>query len=451
MNITMADCKTRKPILSTSGDTGCIVSQNIPGTWRTSRTRFFLRSMLLVCLAGLTTGIFAQEGNGYASQNGGTTGGKGGKVVSASTGTEIYAAICGRASESEPIIVEVEGTINHGNTTKVSGSCSAAEGVLEIKEVSNITIIGVGSGAVFDQLGIHLRNSKNIILRNLTVKNVKKSGTPTSNGGDAIGMESDVSNVWVDHCTLEASGGEDEGFDALFDMKDGTKYVTLSYSILRNSGRGGLVGSGDTDKDNGPVTYHHNIYKDIESRTPLLRFATAHAYNNHYDGLAKSGMNPRIGGQIKAENNYFQNANNPLGTFYTTDMGFWDVKGNIWGQNVTWVPAADEFPAGPNPVSTTSISIPYSYTLDDAACIPQILEKTAGANKNLAVSDGICNTTNIRTGSKNLARNQSNFKGNAPSYDLTGRSVRSGQLVRVAVTTRGLVIDGLELHKIYSK
>jgi pectate lyase len=407
-----------------------------------------------VCLpfliATLISGAFAQAADGFASQNGGTTGGKGGKVVRATTGTQINQAICGRTSRDEPIIIEVEGTINHGNTVKASGMCNTADGIIDLKSVSNITIIGVGSGAVFDQLGIHIREAKNIILRNLTVRNVKKSGSPTSNGGDAIGMESNVSNVWVDHCNLEASGGESEGFDALFDMKDGSKYVTLSYCVLKNSGRGGLVGSGDSDKDNGPVTYHHNIYKNIESRTPLLRFATAHSFNNHYDGLAKSGMNPRIGGKIKAENNYFENANNPLGTFYTTDMGYWDVKGNIWGNNVTWVPAVDEFPAGPNVVSTTSISIPYSYTLDKAECIREILAKTAGANKNLAVSDGVCNTTHIKA---SIAISDRNAVFNRPvfNYNLLGRTMRDAHSYRIAVTDRGVTVDGLGVQDIYSK
>lgn len=405
--------------------------------------------LLLFMVATQLTGVSAQTADGFAGQNGGTTGGKGGKVVRATTGTQINQAICGRASKDEPIIVEVEGIINHGNTLKASGMCSTADGIIDLKAVSNITIIGVGSGAVFDQLGIHIREAKNIILRNLTVRNVKKSGSPTSNGGDAIGMESNVSNVWVDHCTLEASGGESEGFDALFDLKDGSKYVTLSYCILKNSGRGGLVGSGDSDTDNGPVTYHHNIYKNIESRTPLLRFATAHSFNNHYDGLAKSGMNPRIGGKIKAENNYFENANNPLGTFYTTDMGYWDVKGNIWGSNVTWVPAADEFPAGPNVVSTTSISIPYTYILDKAECIREILAKTAGANKNLAVSDGGCNTTTIKTGK--AVSGSASFNHPFLNYTLLGRTMRDAHSSRVAVTNRGITVDGRGVQEIYSK
>src|ERR1700754_3765918 len=193
---------------------------------------------------------------GYATQNGGTTGGAGGQTVRATTGTAIHAALCGRASSSTPIIIEVVGTINHGNTTKVSGdSCNTAADKIELKEISNVTIIGVGSGAVFDQLGIHVRDSSNIIIQNVTIRNVKKSGSPTSNGGDAIGMESTVRNVWVDHVNLEASGGEDAGFDGLFDLKDNVQYVTLSYAILRNSGRGGLIGSSESDLSNGNVTF----------------------------------------------------------------------------------------------------------------------------------------------------------------------------------------------------
>ena len=335
--------------------------------------------------------------SGFATLNGGTTGGEGGQVVKVSTGTELHTALCTRASSDTPIIIEVEGTINHANTSRVSGdSCNTADDVIELKEISNISIIGVGSGALFDQIGIHIRKASNIIIQNIHIKNVKKSGSITSNGGDAIGMESDVSNVWVDHVTLEASGGENQGFDALFDMKANTKYVTLSYSILMNSGRGGLVGSTDGDNNNGPVTFHHNYYLNLDSRTPLLRHATAHAYNNYYNGLNESGMNPRIGGKMKAENNVFENAKNPLGTFYTNDLGYWDVSGNIWADTVTWSAQGDKsYPAGPNPVSTTSIDIAYDYSLDDATCVRDLILATAGANTGLAVSDGSCGVTHV--------------------------------------------------------
>ncbi|MGW2593931.1 pectate lyase family protein [Streptomyces sp. NPDC001515] len=330
---------------------------------------------------------------GYAGQNGGTTGGAGGQTVKATTGTAIHQALCSRASSSTPIIIQVEGTINHGNTEKVSGdSCNTAAGVIELKQISNVTIVGVGSGAVFDQLGIHIRQSSNIIIQNVTVRNVKKSGSPTSNGGDAIGMESDVRNVWVDHASLEASGGEDEGFDGLFDMKDNTQYVTLSYSTLRNSGRGGLIGSSETQLDNGYVTFHHNLYENVDSRTPLLRGGTAHIYDNYYVKLNKSGINSRAGAHAKVENNYFKDSKDVLGTFYTDATGYWQVGGNIF-DNVTWsAPGTENHPAGPNPQSNTTVSIPYAYTMDAASCVPAIVTQTAGANKGLKVSDGDCST-----------------------------------------------------------
>ncbi|WP_426512464.1 pectate lyase family protein [Dactylosporangium sp. McL0621] len=331
---------------------------------------------------------------GYATQNGGTTGGAGGQTVRATTGTAIHTALCNRASSSTPITIQVEGTITVGNTAKVSGdSCNTAAGVIELKQISNVTIVGVGGGAVFDQIGIHIRESSNIIIQNVTVQNVKKSGSPTSNGGDAIGMESSVHNVWVDHNSLLASGGEDQGYDSLIDMKAGTNYVTVSYNTLRNSGRGGLIGSSDSDTGNGPVTFHHNLYQNIDSRTPLLRAATAHIYNNYYVSLNKSGINPRDGGKAKVENNYFKDSADVLGTFYTDLMGGWQVAGNIF-DNVTWTsPGTENHPAGPNVQSNTSVSIPYSYTLDAASCVPTVVTQTAGANKGLQVSNGSCTVT----------------------------------------------------------
>ncbi|NKY96499.1 polysaccharide lyase family 1 protein [Nocardiopsis alborubida] len=369
---------------------------------RRSTTRRLLSTLAAsaVVAAGLAlpmSSAAAQTGSatGYATQNGGTTGGAGGQTVRATTGTQIHEALCSRSSASTPIIIEVQGTINHGNTSKVSGdSCDTADDVIELKNISNVTIVGTGSGAVFDQLGIHIRESSNIIIQNVTVRNVKKSGSPTSNGGDAIGMESGVRNVWVDHVTLEASGGESEGYDGLFDMKNNTQYVTLSYSILRNSGRGGLVGSSESDRSNGYVTYHHNRFENLDSRAPLLRGGVGHMYNNHYTEIHESGINSRAGARAKVENNYFEDSKDVLGTFYTDERGTWEVGGNVF-DNVTWSSQGDEnYPAGPNPESTTSVSIPYSYELDDAGCVPGMLGQIAGANKGNQVSDGNCEAEN---------------------------------------------------------
>ncbi|MFJ9112435.1 polysaccharide lyase family 1 protein [Streptomyces sp. NPDC102283] len=362
------------------------------------RLQAAVATLAIAAAAAVGAGLSAPEAvaatgsaTGYATQNGGTTGGAGGQTVRATTGTQIHEALCGRADSSTPIVIEVEGTINHGNTTKVSGSsCNTAAGVIELKQISNVTIVGVGSGALFDQLGIHLREASNIIIQNVTVRNVKKSGSPTSNGGDAIGMESGVRNVWVDHTTLEASGGESEGYDGLFDMKANTQYVTLSYSILRDSGRGGLVGSSESDRSNGFVTYHHNLYENIDSRAPLLRGGIAHIYNNHYVQLNESGINSRAGARAKVENNYFEDSKDVLGTFYTDEAGYWQVSGNTL-DNVTWSsPGGTTNPAGPDMKSTTTVDIPYTYRADTASCVPDVVSRTAGADTGLKVSDGNC-------------------------------------------------------------
>ena len=109
------------------------------------------RSILIASAFSLCLGTaaFAQSsGTGTDTGGaGGTTGGAGGQTVRATTGTQIHEALCGRASSSTPIVIEVSGTINHGNTAKVSGSsCNTAAGVIELKQVSNVTLVGVGSG-----------------------------------------------------------------------------------------------------------------------------------------------------------------------------------------------------------------------------------------------------------------------------------------------------------------
>ena len=384
--------------------------------------------LAIAAIPSLVLPASAASSNGFASQNGGTTGGSGGATVQASTGTAIHQALCNRASASTPIIIQVSGTITLGNTTKVSSStkaCNTAAEQIELKGVSNVTLVGAGSGAVFDQIGIHIRYAHNIIVQNVTVQNVKKSNGPTSNGGDAIGMESDVSNVWIDHNTLLASGGEDQGYDSLIDMKANTTYVTVSYNTLSNSGRGGLVGSSDSDTGNGPVTFHHNYYKNIDSRTPLLRAATAHIYDNYYVSLNKSGINPRDGGKAKVENNYFKDSKDVLGTFYTDLMGSWQVSGNIF-DNVTWTADGTEnHPAGPNMQSTTSVSIPYAYQLDAASCVPQIVAATAGAGKNLATSSGSCSVTSTTAATTTSTTTSTTTKATSTSTTTTSTTTKA--------------------------
>ena len=100
---------------------------------------------------------------GYATTNGGTTGGKGGKTVKVSTLAELTAAVKG----DDAAIVLITGPI------KGSGD--------NVKVGSNKSIIGQDSKTILENFTITVKGVKNVILRNFAVQKVV--------GGDAIAIQ----------------------------------------------------------------------------------------------------------------------------------------------------------------------------------------------------------------------------------------------------------------------
>lgn len=324
------------------------------------------------------------------------TGGAGGSTVTVSTGKALHEALCGRASDNTPLTIKVNGTINHGNTGSASGSCNGTKtDTIVLKEVENITIEGVGTRGVFDQVGIQISRASNIIIRNVTIKNVKKSGSPTSNGGDAIAIQGGPqTRIWIDHNTLEASGGESQGYDSLIDMKNDTTHVTVSYNHFRNSSRGGLIGANDSPDGNNYMVFHHNYYENIEQRTPLLRRATIHVFNNYWSNTNSVNqihyINARAEGKALVENNYFKNVTNPLIASTDSDVpGCWSASGNAW-EGGTYTRTVDNGKAHKVPVNwqdgnlngnNCNVSGANSVTLDKAGDVPAIVTSNAGVGK----------------------------------------------------------------------
>lgn len=327
---------------------------------------------------------------GFAA-HAGVTGGAGGAVVTVSTGTQLNAALCGRASVTTPITIMVNGTINHGNTT--AQGCNTQADVIEIKQMSNISIIGVGTNALFDEIGIHVRDASNIIIQNVHIRNVKKSGSPTSNGGDAIGMETNVNRVWIDHNKLEASGGEKDGYDSLLDMKAGVTNVTVSYNLFNDSSRAGLIGSSDSDNKNTNITFHHNWYKNIEQRTPLIRHALVHIYNNYWSNETQDYMfhaiNSRMNAKALVESNYFYNVNNPLIASEDSDVaGCWQTNNEntvlpsiYYSRTVGNGALAIPTVVNGQLQSNCSVSVPYTVALDKSVDVPAIVMANVGVGK----------------------------------------------------------------------
>jgi pectate lyase len=152
---------------------------------------------------------------------------------------------------------------------------------------------------------------------------------------------------------------------------------------MHTSGRGGLVASSDSGTDGSTrITWHHNWYENLNSRTHLVREAHGHFYNNYYSQILSTGINCRNGASLLVEGNYFTDSRNPLGTFFYTDNpGKYEVHDNFWDSNLVWESSDDQIPAGPIVQSTGSVSVPYSYTLDPVGTVPHTCMNYTGVGK----------------------------------------------------------------------
>jgi pectate lyase len=284
------------------------------------------------------------------------------------------------------LVLRYDGTFDYSTITDVCAQHTQAEQILEVKELENLTIEGApGSSANF---GIKVTRARNIIIRNMTMGLLPGGGSSdaiTLEGNDTNG---DVENVWVDHNELFSStksdcdGAGDTEFDGLIDIKKGARRITVSYNYLHDHQKTGLLGSSDDDLTERYVTFHHNRYENVESRTPLHRNGFIHAFNNYYGTITGSGINVRMGGVALIESNFFENALNPVTSRFSPEPGFWDLRNNHVGPNVTWDVGDDTLANADTWQSTTAFpanELNYAYTPDRAGCIKQIVFAQAGA------------------------------------------------------------------------
>jgi pectate lyase len=320
-----------------------------------------------------------------------TTGGGNAPPVAVSSFAEAEAALAAyRAAFTDgaesALVLRYTGIFDYSSITDVCAQHTQAPQVLEVKEMDNVTLEGApGSSANF---GIHINRARNVIVRNMTLGLL-----PGGDGSDAISIEGngtngDVENVWIDHNDLFSStkddceGAGDTEFDGLIDIKKGARFITLSYNFLHDHQKTGLIGSSDSDDTERYVTFHHNRYENVVSRTPLQRFGFIHIFNNYYGQITDSGINVRMGGVALIESNFFENAANPVTSRFSEVVGFWDLRNNFVGEGITWTTESDTLANAETWESTQAFppgELTYTYTPDDAACVKQIVLATAGA------------------------------------------------------------------------
>ncbi|KAK6540566.1 hypothetical protein TWF694_009357 [Orbilia ellipsospora] len=279
---------------------------------------------------------------GYATLNGGTTGGLGGPVVEVNNLTAWAQAV----ADDLPRIVVITGPI--------TGSAQVLVG-------SNKSIIGKNSNAKITGIGMYILQKKNVIVRNLIISKVLAAN------GDGIWIQKST-NIWVDHCEIfnDQTHGKDY-YDGLVDVTHAADWVTISNMYLHDHEKGSLVGHSDNNgaEDTGHlrVTYHNNHWKNVYSRGPSLRFGTGHIFNSFYDNMFEC-VRPRLGAQVLVESNYFVGASKPI-----FGDGYAVARDNAY-VNCTNTNLA---PLG------TLTTVPYTYSLLGSAKVVASVSATAGA------------------------------------------------------------------------
>ena len=239
---------------------------------------------------------------GFATQNGGTTGGKGYSEVTVDNVSDLKSY----AKAGNKIIYVKPGTYM---------------GPVEVG--SNVTIYGY-QGAIIAQpasgSAMKLSGSKNVIIRNLKFKG---AGAHDDDDEDCLQVNHESKNVWIDHVDIY------DGHDGNLDITNASDYVTISWTKFSYTSAStghqfsNLIGNSKTktsDRGHLNVTIHHTWWADgVVERMPRARFGKVHVANNLFDSKnASYCVRAAIEADIRIERNVFIGVQKAL-DLYTSD------------------------------------------------------------------------------------------------------------------------------------
>jgi pectate lyase len=308
---------------------------------------------------------------GFATLDGGTTGGGNAATTTVSNATDFETAL----NNSSPMVILISGTISFGT--------------LDTKP--NKTIIGLGSNAKISG-NLKLTHTSNIIVRNITFDTAPDDLVTVQNS----------QHIWIDHCTfIDAGDGE-------LDITHASEWVTVSWCkfyYTSNSGHNfvNLIGHDDDNaaEDTGHlhITWHHNWWSELcIERMPRARFGKIHHFSNYFNasiaGVVTNHYCARaaIGSELFIENNFYENVRTPWEVYITpaggpdgkilatnNNIGFLDTSyGVAWASTTT---NADHTIDLMVPGTNTVFTPPYSYPLEPIADVPTIIIDNAGPGK----------------------------------------------------------------------
>ena len=256
------------------------------------------------------------------------------------------------AGDGTPLVVRIIGrvTLPEGltayNSRDYGGSVGDNGAMARMQGGKDITIEGIGVGATIDGWGLHFICGggdyargwgKSFEVRNLTFRNVPEDCVGMEGEQDGSTLNAPVERCWIHHCAFygpkiaNPAESDKDGGDGACDFKRG-QYFTNAYCYYEGYHKTNLVGGSDSNLQYH-MTYHHNYWKNCESRGPLARQANIHMYNNIFEGQTSYCMNPRANAYIFSEYNLFLNCKNPVRVKLGAVKSYQDSFENCRGDN----------------------------------------------------------------------------------------------------------------------
>lgn len=332
------------------------------------KTRY-LRWVLIASCCFLGVSAHAQCSLvGWASQNGGVTGGG----TATPTVVSTYDALKTAITSSNVKVVYISGTI-----TIPSG------GRINFQDQSAKTIYGLpGSRLVSRDLTkdgsgiIYVKRVSNVIFRNITFEGPAAYDT---DGWDNMTIDNST-NVWVDHCDFQ------DGMDGNLDIKSAADYISVTwckFSYNKTPVAGGSGGSDDHrfsnlfgssdgatgDRGHLRITMANCWWaQGCKERMPRVRFGQVHLVNNYFNSTVSSKcIMAGFEANLLIEGNVFENVKNPI-DLMNNDFTAITQKDNIFTNT-----------SGNTSGSGTAFTPPYTLSAVPASAVKALVSAGAGA------------------------------------------------------------------------
>ncbi len=291
---------------------------------------------------------------GWATQNGGTTGGGTATPITVTTLADLQS----QANSTGAKVIYVSGTVGVDVTTRVVVA-------------ANKTIIGLPGAKLIG--GFDIKTS-NVIIRNMKIQG---PGSVDVNGVDCITIDG-ATNVWIDHCDIY------DGQDGDMDIVNGANYIAVTWckfsytSASTNHQFCNLLGNSDsktTDRGKIKVTMMYNWWANgVVERMPRVRFGQVHVVNNYFSSRQASYcVRAGIEADLLVESNYFDSTSTPI---------------DLYQNNFTAVTSRNNYyvaTSGNNLGSGVSFTPPYTLSITPAANLKSIVSNpTCGAGATMA-------------------------------------------------------------------